>query len=140
MGEGADRLSGSGRNVGQVEGEIERLRSDLGRLVGELDRRRHEAFDLKLQARRHPVAAIVAASAVALVLGGLVALAVRRRQRRRDPVVRAKEVRSALRRIVDHPNRVGAEPSLTDKVLGAAGVVAATALTRRLVERTVALR
>lgn len=140
MGEGADRLSSSGRNVGQVEGEIERLRGDLGRLVGELDRRRHEAFDLKLQARRHPVAAIVAASAVALVLGGLVALAVRRRQRRRDPVVRAKEVRSALRRIVDHPNRVGAEPSLTDKVLGAAGVVAATALTRRLVDRTVALR
>lgn len=132
-------MNGSG-HVGQVESEIETLRSDLGLLVSELDRRRHEAFDLQLQARRHPVALIVAASAAALVLGGLVALALRARRRRHDPVVRARQVRRAVARLVDHPDRVAAETTLTDKILGAAGVVAAGAIARRLVDRAMPLR
>jgi len=135
MGEGAHGVNGAGRDVGQVAGEIEGLRSDLGLLVSELDRRRHEAFDLKLQARRHPLAAVVAASAAALLVGGLVAFALRSRRRHRDPVVRAREVRRAFGRLVDHPDRVGAETTLVDKILGAAGVVAATAVARRLVHR-----
>ena len=46
---------GSPEHVSRVSGEIAMLRSEIGSLVGELDRRRHELFDLRLQARRHPV-------------------------------------------------------------------------------------
>jgi hypothetical protein len=138
MGEGADRMNGAAPE--HVAGDIDRLRGELGRLVSELDRRRHEALDVRLQLRRHPLAAVLAASAAALVLGGLVALAVGRRRRRRSPMHRAREVRGALARLLDHPDRVAAETTLTDKILGAAGVVAATALTRRLVDRALPLR
>lgn len=120
--------------------DVDRLRGELGRLVSELDRRRHEALDVRLQLRRHPVATAVVAATAALALGGLLAVALRRRRRRHDPVHRAKEVRGALARLLDHPDRVAAEPSLLDKVLAAAGVVAAGALARRLVDRTLPLR
>jgi len=124
----------------RVVSDIDRLRGELGRLVSELDRRRHEAFDVKLQIRKHPLAAVLAVSAAALVVGGLVAIAVRRRRRERGPVHRAREVRGALARLLDHPDRVAAETTLTDKILGAAGVVAATAVARRLVDRALPLR
>lgn len=123
----------------RVAGDIDRLRGELGRIVSELDRRGHEALDVRLQLRRHPLAAAIAVGAAAAVLGGLVALAVRRRRQRRSPVHRAREVRGALARLLDHPDRVAAEPSLGHKILAAAGVVAATALARRLVDRAVPL-
>jgi hypothetical protein len=44
-------------NVRQLEGEIAVLRDELAGLVAELDRRRHELTDFKLQARRHAVGA-----------------------------------------------------------------------------------
>jgi hypothetical protein len=127
-----------GEHVHRVSGEIDALRGDLGNLVAELDRRRHEMFDLRLQAKRHPVAVVAAAAGAALVLGGLLALAVRTRRERRRPANRAREVRSAVARLLDHPDRVGAEMTLTDKILGAAGVAAGTALAKRLVDRMVA--
>jgi hypothetical protein len=133
MGEGADRVNGAAPE--REAGDIDRLRGELGRLISELDRRRHEALDVRLQLRRHPLAAAVAVSAAALVLGGLVAVAVRRRRRRRSPLHRAREVRGALGRLLDHPDRVAAEARVTDRILAAAGVVVATALTRRLVDR-----
>ena len=40
-------------NTRQLEGEIAVLRDELTGLVAELDRRRHELTDFKLQARRH---------------------------------------------------------------------------------------
>lgn len=124
----------------RVEGEIDRLRGELGRLVSELDRRRHEALDLRLQLRRHPLATVIAVSAAAVVVGGVVALALRQRRRRRSPLGRAREVRDAFERLLDHPDRVAAESSVSNKVLTAAGVVAATALVRRLVDRALPLR
>jgi hypothetical protein len=138
MGEGADRVSAPAPEA--VAGDIDRLRGELGRLVSELDRRRHEALDVRLQVRRHPLVAVAVAAAAAAVLGGVIALAVRRRRRRHDPVRRAREVRGALGRLLDHPDRVAAETTLTDKILGAAGVVAAGALARRLVDRALPVR
>ncbi len=124
-------------DVGRVSGEIETLRGDLGALVAELDRRRHEAFDLGLQARRHPMAVAVAASAAALVLGGLIALAVRSRREQRRPTTRIRETRRALARLIDHPDRVAAEPSIQNKVLTAIAVAAGTAFARRMIQRAV---
>jgi hypothetical protein len=124
-------------DVGRIAGEIDSLRSELGGLVGELDRRRREAFDVGLQARRHPIALAVAATAAAVVVGGLVALVVRRRRVRRRPSVRAGEARLALRRLLLHPERIGAHPSVGHKVATAVLTLVATTVARRVLERRV---
>jgi hypothetical protein len=131
---------GSPEQVRRVSSEIEGLRGELGSLVAELDRRRHEAFDLGLQARRHPVAVIVAASAVALVVGGLIAAAVRSRRQHRRPAVRARETRRALARLLEHPQRVAADQSVLQKVVAAVAATAGTAIAKRLVDRYVVPR
>lgn len=129
-------MNGVGEDpVGRVEGEIQSLRGELGGLVAELDRRRHEAFDLRLQLKRHPVAVAIAAAGAALVLGGLLAVAVRSRREHRRPSVRAREARRALARLLEHPDRVAAEPSISNKVATAVLSLAATIVAKRLLER-----
>ena len=57
-----------------IEREIGDLRQDLDGIVNELDRRRHEAFDVRLQLRRHRTAVVTAgAVAVLIAVGGFVA-------------------------------------------------------------------
>ncbi len=137
MGEGTHRVNGE-QTVGRVSGEIDSIRGELGALVAELDRRRHEALDLGLQVRKHPVAVAVAAVTLALAVGGLVALVVTSRRRLRRPAVRARETRRALARLLQRPDRVAAEPSISRKVAAAAATAIAATLARRLVERQVA--
>jgi hypothetical protein len=123
--------------VGRVAGEIDTLRTELGGLVAELDRRRHEALDLGLQIKRHPVLVATVATVAALLVGGAIAVAVRGRRQRRRPAVRAREARRALSRLFDHPDRVAAEPSIQNKVAAAVAVALASALAKRLIERSV---
>ncbi len=139
MGQGADRLTGGATDahVRQVAGEIESLRLELGALLGELDRRRRELFDVGLQVRRHPVAVAVGAAAAALLAGGLLAVVVRGRRERRRPAVRARETRRALARLLEHPHRVAARPGIGEAILAAAGTAAGAALARRMVDRLV---
>lgn len=127
-------MSAAEDRVGRVSGEIDSLRGELGALVAELDRRRHEALDLRLQVRRHPVAAALVAVALAAAVGGLVAFAVRDRRRRRRPSVRARETRRAIARLLSEPERVAAEPSAASRALGVAATAAATALARQLLQ------
>lgn len=137
MGEGADRVTGE-EAVGRVEGEIDTLRGELTGLVAELDRRRHEAFDVRLQLQRHPVAAAIAAATAALVIGGALTIVVRARRERRRPSVRAREARRALARLLDHPERVAAEPSAAVRAGTAAVSLLATALVKRLIDAKIA--
>ncbi len=140
MGEGADRVkNGSARSedVHRVAGEIDVLRTELGGLVGELDRRRHEATDVRLQMSRHPIVVAALATVAALVLGGAIALVVRGKRQSRRPSVRARETRRALGRLFQHPDRVAAEPTTATKIASAVGVAIATALAKRLVDRTI---
>lgn len=139
MGEGSDRVrtAGDPAHVGAVSGEIETLRGELGDLVAELDRRRHEALDLRLQLRRHPMAAAVAATGAALLVGGAVAYAVHRRRQRQELSTRARELRRAVRAIVHDPYHVAKDTSLTRKLVAAAGTTLVTLLARRLFERFV---
>jgi hypothetical protein len=134
MGQGADGVSAR-EDVGRVSGEIESLRGELGGLVAERDRRRHEAFDHRLQARRHPVLVAAVAAVAALAAGGLLALAARTRREHRRPAVRAREARRALSRLLDHPDRVGAEPSIGNKVATAVATLVATTVAKRLLDR-----
>lgn len=138
MGQGANGVNGAGaETVGRVSGEIDTLRTELGGLVAELDRRRHEAFDLGLQLRRHPILLAATATIAALAVGGLLALTVRRRREARRPTVRARRARLALERLVDHPDRVAAEPSVSNKVATAVVTLVATTLAKRLLDRRV---
>ena len=129
--------SPSSPDVGRVAGEIDVLRNELGGLVSELDRRRHEALDLRLQVKRHPVLVATVATVAALVVGGAIALIVLDARRRRSPAHRAREVRDALSRLVDHPRRVAAEPSMSNKIATAVGAAVATAIAKRLVDRAI---
>ena len=118
-----------------LEGEISDIRSRLDVSLAELDRRRHELTDVKLQARRHPGAVVVAGVVVLGVLGG-VAYAIYAARQRNKPVSKAKRLRRALARMIDQPEQVakGTDPTVPEKILGALGATAATMLTRKLIE------
>lgn len=122
--------NGTPEDVRRVSGEIDVLRHDLGSIISELDRRRREMMDVRLQMRRHPVVVMAAAGTAVLLLGSVVALLLRDRRRRTRPTVRAAEARRALARLLDHPHRVAAEPSIGAKIATAAGVAAGSAMAR----------
>lgn len=129
---------GVGRAAGLLERDITELRDGLGAMVDELDRRRREAMDLRLQLRRHPVAAAVAGGVVVVAVGGAVALLVRGARRRQRASYKARQLRIAFGRVMQHPERLGrGEPPPSEKILAALGSAAATLLVRRALERAV---
>jgi hypothetical protein len=104
MGEGTTRINGDGEPTPRdLENEIDEIRTDLDGLVGELDRRRHDALDWRLQVRRHQ-----RGLAIALVAGvGSIALAVlmlrSARRRREAPMNRAVALLHALQLVAREP-------------------------------------
>ena len=140
MGEGADGVKGpkDRRSSGEIEREIDHLRTELGALVGELDRRRRDLFDVRGHVRRHPVAVGVAGVAVVAVLGGSVALLIHDTRRKQRASYRAKQLKVALGRMMDHPERVArGEAPPSEKILAAIGTAVATLLVKRAMERVV---
>lgn len=128
-------MDGHGDQVNRVSGEIETLRQELGTLVAELDRRRHQLTDVRGQLRRHPAVVLAVAGGAALLVGGLLAVSLRSRRQHHRPAVRVREARRALARLLDHPQRVAAEPSMGVKIATAAGVAAGSAIARRVAEQ-----
>ena len=119
----------------ELEGQISEIRGRLDHSLAELDRRRHEATDIKLQIRRHPGAVAAAGGVVLLLLGG-VAYAIWAAHRREQPMNKVKRLRLAVSRMIDEPQKVAkAEPTVPEKILAAASTVAATMITRKLIER-----
>lgn len=141
MGERADGVKpgrAPARPSHDVEGEISALRGELGELVDELDRRRRALFDVRAQLRAHPVAISLAGLAVAAVLGGSVALLVYNGRRKQRPSYKARQLRVAVGRMIEHPERVGrGEAPPGEKILAAVGTALATLLVKRALERTV---
>jgi len=85
-GDGAAAEAGGEATERAIEQDIDRLRDQLDGMVGELDRRRHEVFDVRLQLRRHGTAvATVGVVAAVLVVGGFVAW--RNARRRQDQLL-----------------------------------------------------
>jgi hypothetical protein len=85
----------------EIERQVHAIRGDLDGLVGELDRRRHEAFDWRLQLSRHRRPLLVAAGVAGVGIGGYAVL--RRRRRRRGFGAKAGELAHALRRVAENP-------------------------------------
>ena len=92
--------------VDSLEREVDRIRNNIGALVRELNHRRHQAFDLKLQLREHAGRLLLAGVAVASLIAGTIVLAAVRLRRRRSVKTRMTRLREALRRIAAHPERV----------------------------------
>lgn len=131
-------MNGTSDQKNAIAGEIEAIRGDMGQILSELDRRRRELFDVRLQVKRHPVAVAVAGALAATALGGTVALLVWSRRRRSRPVQKARDIRHALARLVDDPRRVAKEPSMGLKIATAAGSAAASLVVKNLVSRALA--
>jgi len=129
----------------RIKQDIDGIRRNLGGLVAELDRRRHEAFDIRLQLRRHPVPLAIGAAALTVVIAATVALFMyRRREQRRLPArlrrlpPRLHQLRLALGRALAQPDRVAQNPQrLPAKLLAAGGTATAATLGKHLATRLV---
>jgi len=121
----------------QLEAEIAALRDELGALVAELDRRRHDLLDVRLQLRRHAWQIAIAGVGFSTAIAGLVWLGTSRAQRGRGLLSRASRLREGLARMVERPERVAAEQTVVGKLLTAAATAAVAAAAKKVVDRVV---
>jgi hypothetical protein len=103
MGEGTPGLNGPERTPRDVEAEIDEVRDDLDALVSELDRRRHEALDWRLQVRRHQRGIAIAVGSTAAVVVAIVLVQRSLRRRRESPTRRAATLLHALQLVAREP-------------------------------------
>jgi hypothetical protein len=130
---GGEREEPRGR-ARELESEIEFIRRSLDRTLAELDKRRHEVTDWRLLVRRHPGLVLGVGVGVAVVVGGIIAVALL--SRREGPQTRARRIGRALRRGYEHPDKVARpEPSVAVKVLAAIATTVGTALAKKYVEK-----
>jgi len=131
-------MSNGREEVDRLRHEVDGLRGNIGALVRELNQRRHDALDLKLQLRRHPSRLVIAGVTVIALVAGGIAYIVARLRRRRSIKARVLRLREALRRISAHPERVAERtPTVSRKVLAAGGTAVATAIGKRFAKRFV---
>jgi hypothetical protein len=132
---GAETTAASPREASrQLEGDIAALREELGTLVGELDRRRHELVDVKLQLKRHAGGAALTGVSLVAAAAGVVWLRTWQARRRAHPLARAGRLGEAVSRMVERPERVAAELSVSGKILTAAATAAVATLVKRGIE------
>jgi hypothetical protein len=116
MGEGTNRIAqsnGSPARVRELGNETDAVRRQLDELVMELDRRRHELFDWRLQMRRHARALALIAGGIIVVVGMGVGVSMARSRRQHTLAAhlaeladRGERLRRALGRIIDDPDRL----------------------------------
>ena len=136
MGEGTTGV-GTDKTTRELCGEIAELREDLDVLVGELDRRRHEAVDVKLQVRRHAMGVALTGIAFVGTAAAFVWLGVWRHRRRQSLAARGSRLREAFGRMIDAPERVAAEPTVATRIATAAVNAAIAAVIKKILERAV---
>jgi hypothetical protein len=120
----------------QIERTADRIRDELRVTLRELDHRRHEATDLKLQLRRHaPLLVTAAAVFIALAAGTAFLVAMRIRNRAAHATKRRI---AGLRRAWDYPELIASQAErrpfgveLARRLGMAAAVAAGSQLVRR---------
>jgi hypothetical protein len=88
----------------ELESRADYVRSRLMTTLGELDRRRHEIFDVRLQLRRHARELALVGAGLGLVALSGILTAVNARRIRRANMQRARF--RALVRFWEHPDRI----------------------------------
>lgn len=123
----------------ELTSSIANSRDRLGLILSELERRRRDLMDVRLQIRRNAIPLLLMAAGI----GGVIALSLSMRKTRirneRRLGARFHRARRALSRAVKDPDRVAAPPpDLGKKVLigvaSAAATTLVTAVVRRIVE------
>ena len=146
MGEGTPGLNNSRGSkdrpapreaVEELGGEIAVVRDELDTLLGELDRRRHDALDVPLQLRRHAAGASLTALALVATAAGSVWLTIWRRRRRDRLGAQAGRLQKAISRMTEHPERVATEQTMVGKIATAAANAAVAVLIKKVLERGV---
>jgi len=123
-------------NARQLDGEIAGLRDELTGLVAELDRRRHELTDFKLQVRRHVLGVTLTGASLLASAAGFVWLSVWRSRRRGQATTRMGRLREAVSRMVDRPDRVAAERGIPARILTAAANASVATAIKRVLEHS----
>lgn len=141
MAEATGRVTETGaeapRDPQPIEADIVRRRAKLTTLVGELNRRSHELTDVRLQVRRHALGVTATVLAVGAIVAGAIALKVWRASRRNTVTARSGRLREAFGRMIDRPERVGAEPTTAQRIIGSAGSAAAAVLIKAALGRLI---
>jgi hypothetical protein len=119
----------------KLEKEIEGIRGRLDGMVGELDRRRHDLFDVRAQLRRHAVPLVAVALALLGIAGGGIALGIARRRRRARVGARLTRLQEAVGRMIAKPNQAANPPGVGQKIAGAGGAAAASIVVKALGRR-----
>jgi len=114
--------------------EVATVREELDVLLAELDRRRHDLLDVRLQLRRHAKGTTLALAGVA---AGAVWLSVRRRRRARRLTADAGLLPGATSGVTEHPGRAPAAATMAGKIVTAAASAAAASLVRKALEHAV---
>ena len=120
-----------------LSGEVAAARDGLDTLVAELDRRRHNVLDVRLQLRRHALGVILTTAAFVIAAAGFVWLDISRRRERERVTSQAGRLRQAVSRMIDRPERVAAEPTIAGRIVAAAASAAVASLVKKLLERGV---
>jgi hypothetical protein len=121
----------------QLEAEITSLRDELSALVGELDYRRHELLDVRLQLRRHGWKIAVAGLGLSAGIAGVVWLGLSRAQRRSTLMSRASRLREGVGRMIERPERVAAGLTIVERIFTVAASAAMATVAKKAVEALV---
>jgi hypothetical protein len=138
VGEGTVGVSKPEKPEAEIEREIENVRMRLDKSLAELDRRRHQLMDVKLQVRKHPQAVMIAGGVVVLLVGAGWLAARSAHRSAEDPRRQAKRLRLATSRAMEHPERVAQNPPLWQRIAASVGTAVAVALTKRILDRAFA--
>lgn len=135
MGERTAGVREQARSPREIEQEIDHLRTRLDKSLGELDRRRHELTDVKLQLRRHPGVFIGAGAVVLLGFAGI-GFAVWRARRREKLPQKARRIRIAIGRVADRPEKVArGDAPIWEKVVASVATTIAVSVSKKLLDR-----
>ncbi len=130
---GSESVSDAIDQAGQT---ADRLREELLRTLGELERRGQQAMDWRVQLRRHGTQFVAAAAILSLGMGVNVGLAYWSRQRHARHLTEQR--RRALARTWRHPERLAQPRSrLPSRIARAVVVYAATRVATMILGRAV---
>jgi hypothetical protein len=132
---GVTQIDAPARDPRAIEREIRGHRGELSTLVGELNRRRQELTDVKLQLRRHGMGVATGLLATGAVIVGSFLYARWRARRYNSLIARGGRLREAVGRMIDRPERVASEPTVGQRLLASAGSAAAAVLIKAILER-----